>query len=56
MPTATITVEYVNQPKPGKKMGSIKGSDGQYYGVWPNDLNQFRQGETVTIEYSAISL
>ena len=27
--TASITVQYVNQPKQGRKNGSIKGKDGE---------------------------
>lgn len=51
MPTATINVQYVNPPKPGKKQGSIKTVDGQFYGVDPTQLGQFREGGTYTVEY-----
>lgn len=51
MPTATINVQYVNQPKPGKKQGSVKTVDGQFYGVDPTQLGQFAPGGTYNIEY-----
>jgi hypothetical protein len=34
MPTMTMTVRYVNPPKPGKQRGSIKGTDDQILGVF----------------------
>lgn len=52
MQTATVTVQYVNQPKPGKRMGSIKGTDGNYYNVWPDKLPLFTVGQTYTLEYT----
>jgi hypothetical protein len=45
----TGTVEFVNQPKDGKKKGSIKLSNGEYVGCWPNELDQFSKGQTVTM-------
>lgn len=51
MPSATISVQYVNPPKPGKKQGSIKTVDGQFFGVDPTQLGQFREGGTYTVEY-----
>lgn len=51
MPTATISVQYVNPPKPGKKQGSVKTVDGQFYGVDPTQLGQFSPGGTYTVEY-----
>ena len=51
MPTATINVQYVNPPKPGKKLGNIKTVDGQFYGVDPTQLGQFSPGMAYTIEY-----
>lgn len=47
----TVTVQYVNQPREGKKMGSIKTEDGAYYSVNPSDLGQFQKGQTYSIEY-----
>jgi hypothetical protein len=48
---ATVQVKFVNQPREGKKMGTIKCEDGTIIGVWPNKLNLFQQGQTYTIEY-----
>ena len=50
-PTAEITVQYVNAPKQGKKFGSIKSSEGDYYGAPPSLLRFFKAGEVCTIEY-----
>lgn len=51
MPTAEITCQYVNFPKAGKRRGSIKSSEGDYY--WGSDttLRQFAVGEVCTVEY-----
>jgi hypothetical protein len=46
----TITVQYVNQPKPGGKMGNVKTADGQTYFVWPDKLGQFQTNGTYTVE------
>ena len=51
MPTATITVKWVNQPKPGKKKGSIKTADDQIFGVWADKLGNFQQNGIYDIEY-----
>ena len=51
MPTAEITVQYVNAAKPGKKMGSIKSSEGDYYNCAPTMLHLFQVGEVCKIEY-----
>jgi len=48
---ATVTVAYVNDPKPGKKIGSIKDDQGHYWSVWPNMLKQFEPGETYELDY-----
>ncbi len=52
MPTGTITVKYVNQPKAGKKKGSIKTADGQMFWVWANKLPEFTPDMIYEIEYS----
>lgn len=49
MPSATIGVQYVNPPAQGKKMGSIKDANGNYYGVQPGMLGLFQQGGTYEI-------
>jgi hypothetical protein len=51
MPVAEVTVKYINQPKPGKKMGSIKTTGDEYYNVWPDKLHMFHAGQNYTIEY-----
>jgi len=51
MPITGVTVDYVNQPKPGKKMGSIKTQELGYVGVWPDKLDLFQQGRRYVIEY-----
>lgn len=52
MATATVTVQYVNQPKEGQRKGSIKTTDGSYYGVWPDKLGLFTKGGTYQIEFT----
>lgn len=52
MPLTDITVQFVNQPKPGKRMGSIKSSEGEYYGCPPTLLGQFRAGEVCKIDFN----
>ena len=52
MPSATVTVRYVNPPKDGGKRGSIKTVDDEFYGVWPETFHLFEPGRTYRIEYS----
>jgi len=52
MPEIEITVQYVNFPKPGKKLGSIKSVEGKYYYMEPDSLKRFSEGEVCTIEYN----
>lgn len=47
-----ITCQYVNAPKPGKKLGSIKTSEGEFYGVEPSLLGIFSKGEVCIVEYT----
>ncbi len=49
MQLETITVQYVNPPKPGKKMGSIKDTAGRYINVWPDKLDQFQPNGTYNV-------
>jgi len=51
MPVDTVTVQYVNQPRAGRKMGSIKTVDGKYFGVFPELLPKFGRGGVYEIEY-----
>ena len=53
MEIADITVAYVNPPKDGKRLGSIKSGAGEYFGCAPGLLNEFRQGEQCKIEFSS---
>ena len=48
---ASIFVESVNQPAPGKKMGSIKARGVGTIWAWPNQLDKFHSGGTFTIKY-----
>ena len=52
MPTAEITVQYCNAAKPGKKMGSIKSSEGEYYYCAPTMLHLFQVGEVCKVEFT----
>jgi hypothetical protein len=52
MPTATITPQWINAPKPGATSGSIKDINGDYWGVRPDDLSQFTSGVPTEIEYT----
>ena len=52
MPTAEITVQYINNAKPGKKMGSIKSSEGEYYYCAPTMLHLFQMGEVCKVEFT----
>jgi len=51
MNTATIVAQYLNPPKPGRKTGSVKDADGQYWDIWPDKMAQMQQGGTYQIEY-----
>ena len=51
MPNATITVKYVNKPREGKKLGTIKTPDNQIYGVYPEKLGEFQENGIYDIEY-----
>lgn len=52
MPTTAIKVSFVNEPKPGKKMGSIRTDDGVYYSVYPEKLDMFLPGQSYRINYT----
>lgn len=51
--TKTITIQYLNDVKPGKKMASIKTPDGEYFSVQPAVLKVLKQGATYEIEYTS---
>lgn len=52
MPVATITAEFVNQPKEGKRYGSVKDKALGYVSVKPEDLSKFTKGSRYQIEYT----
>lgn len=49
--TATVTVKFVNPPKEGKKKGSIKGANDEFFFVWADKLGQYEKGKTYEVEY-----
>lgn len=51
MTLADIEVKFVNPPKPGKKLGSIKTADDGFWLVPPTLLNQLSPGMKCRIEY-----
>jgi len=53
--TETVTVRYVNPPKPGKKWGSIKTVDDEYIGCAPKDLAKMSEGNTYTVTYEVLA-
>lgn len=50
MTIKTITVKYLNTPKEGKKRGSIKTTENDFFGIWPNQIALFEVGKTYDIE------
>ena len=52
MGTTTLTVKYINPPKPGSQRGSIKGTDGTTLGVFPDKMKLFEIGQTYTVEFT----
>jgi hypothetical protein len=48
---ATIKVQYVNPPKEGKKKGSVRDTEGDYYGVWIDKLATFEPGGSYEITF-----
>lgn len=54
--TATIQIQYVNQPK-GSGPGSVKDSTGRYWQVWPDKLELFygQEGQTFLVTYQTSS-
>jgi len=49
--TTDITVQYINDPKPGKKWGSVKSTNGDFYFCPPAMLRQYKVGESCKIEF-----
>ena len=49
MPEKIVTVKFVNQPKPNKKMGSINTEEEGYIWCWPEQLDQMTSGRSYKI-------
>jgi hypothetical protein len=49
---ATITVQFVNEKKPGARNASIKDIDGAYYWVKPEMLQVFQPGGVYEISFT----
>ena len=52
MNTATIVAKYVNPPGPGKKRGTVKLPDDDFYLVPPAMLGLFKAGGTYEVQYT----
>lgn len=49
---AEVTVQYVNPPKGRARSGSIKDTDGAYWGIeWPAMQHSFKEGGTYKVKY-----
>jgi hypothetical protein len=49
---ATITVAYVNPPKPGQKSASIKDTDGLYYWIKPAEMQDYVPSKSYKVGFS----
>ena len=54
MTQATVTPKYVNPPKPGKTLGSIKDQGDVLWLCEPGLLGSFSPGKPVTVEYETM--
>ena len=52
MATMRLTIKYVNDPKPGKTRGSIKGTENEFLGVPQALLRLFEAGRTYDVTYT----
>lgn len=52
MPTLTMTIDRIEQPKEGKPSGKIIGTNGESIGAFQNKLGRFVPGRTYEIDYS----
>jgi len=52
MQTATVEVKYVNPPKEGKKMGSIKDTGGDLWPVKAERIHEFEPGGQYQLAYT----
>lgn len=48
----TVTVQYVNEPKGNAVSGSIKDTNGDYYGVHKSRLHDFAVGQAYEFDFS----
>ena len=52
MSQQTITIAFVNQPRQaGGKKGSVKDTEGRYWGVWADKLGQYQVGQSYDITF-----
>ena len=56
MPTTTMTIAYINPPKPGKQRGSIKGTDGRFLGCFADKFHLFEIGQTYDVDYNEVPM
>ena len=52
MATMRLVIKYVNEPKPGKNRGSIKGTENEFFGVPQALLRLFEVGKTYDVTYT----
>lgn len=52
MQTAMIEVKYVNEPKPGKQYGSIKGANNDSWPVKADRIREFEPGNQYELAYT----
>lgn len=50
--TATLNPKYVNQPKPGGRLGSVKDEHGALWLVDPGLLPSFHPGQPIEVEWA----
>lgn len=53
METKIVNVKYVNQPKPGKKEGSIKDDTDEFYGASPAILGMMEPDNRYKIQFDS---
>lgn len=52
MPTHTMTIADITHPKPDKKRGAVKGTDGARFGCFAEKIGLFEIGKTYEIEHT----
>ena len=53
METKRIEIKYVNPAREGKKLANVKTPDGTVYGVWPEKLHLFTEGQSYTVKFES---